>query len=229
MAFNRIFHWPLRFSRTLSLSAQTQNDLKIVVDRRQYDQLINHLERLEELLDLEHQKVENLANYRDRLPLAGAGLPFAGIISATTDAYNGQLIIDRGTDDGLKDQQFVIADNSIIGIISQASARTAKVTLISDPEFKCPVTIAELNVNRFMKGKGNNLAKIELLETKHKINVGDFIQTRLPGLDGFMVIGKIKNFKMDSQKPLLWDVTVEPACSIEDLHYVNVIISNPEK
>jgi rod shape-determining protein MreC len=226
-AFARIFHWPLRISRTLSLSAQTQKSLNANIEQREYDQLLNHLERLEELLKQEHQKVELLSKYRDRLPLAGAGIPFAGIISLNIDHSNGKLIINRGTDDGIATGQFVIADNSIIGIISEVAPRTAKVILATDPAFQIPVTIADLNINKFFVGKGNNLAKIQLLETKHKIKVGDFIQAQLPGLDGSMVIGKIKHFQRDSQKPLLWNVTIEPACGIEDLRYVNVIIQNP--
>jgi rod shape-determining protein MreC len=228
-AFARIFNWPLRISRSLSLSAQTKKNLNDAIHRREYDQLRNHLERLEELLKQEHKKVELLVKYRDRLPLAGAGIPFAGIISSIIDGSNGKLIINRGTEDGLVKGQFVIADNSIIGEISQVSARTAKVTLTTDPAFKIPVTIPDLNVNRFLVGKGNNLAKIELLETTYKIKVGHFVQVQLPGLDGPMVIGKIKNFQRDSQKPLLWDVTIEPACRIENLLYVNVIIPNPKE
>ena len=226
-AFARIFHLPLRVGRTLSLSAQTQKNPNDSIDQREYNQLLNHLKRLEELLKLEHQKVEQLSMYRDRLPLAGAGLPFAGIISSNIDHSNGKLIINRGTDDGIITGQFVIADNSIIGIISEVAPRTAKVTLVTDPAFQIPIKISGFNVNRFLVGKGNNLAKIQLLETKYKIKTGDVVQAQLPGLDGPMVIGKIKSFKMDSQKPLLWDVTVEPACGIEDLLYVNVIIQNP--
>jgi rod shape-determining protein MreC len=228
-AFARIFHWPLRISRTLSLSAQTQKNQSYIAETREYDRLLNHVKRLEELLEQEHQKVEQLAKYRDRLPLAGVGLPFAGIISSTINRTNGKFVIDRGENDGLANGQFVIEDNSITGIITQTAPRTAQVSLASDPSFKIPVTIADLNINRFMVGIGNNLAKIQLLETKYKINVGDSIKAHLPGLDGPMVIGKIKHVQRDSQKPLLWDVTVEPACSIEDLQYVNVIIQNPEQ
>jgi rod shape-determining protein MreC len=227
-AFARVFHWPLRISRTLSLTAQTQKNLNSGIDQREYDQLLNHLQRLEELLEQEHQKVELLSKYRDRLPLAGAGIPFAGIISSSIDHSNGKLIINRGTDDGIATGQFVIADNSIIGLITEVAPRTAKVTLATDPAFQIPVEISGINIKRFLVGKGNNLAKIQLLETKYKIKVGDFIQAELPGLDGPMVIGKIKHYQRDSQKPLLWDVTVEPACGIEDLLYVNVIIQNPE-
>ncbi|MHC4844351.1 MAG: rod shape-determining protein MreC [Planctomycetota bacterium] len=228
-AFARFFHWPLRISRVLSLSVQSQKSRSQIKEIADYNQLKNHIEQLKELYKQEHQKVEQLAKYRDRLPLAGVGLPFAGIISSTINRTNGKLVIDRGQNDGLANGQFVMADNSIIGIISQIAPRTAQISLASDPTFKIPVIIADLNVNRVMIGIGSNLAKIQLLETKYKINVGDFIKVQLPGLDGPMVIGKIKHFKRDSQQPHLWDVIVEPACSIENLQFVNVIILNPEQ
>jgi len=228
-AFARLFHWPLRVSRAVSLSAQIQRNSPSGIKKREYDQLVNHLKRLEELLKQEHKKVEKLAEYRDRLPLAGAGLPFAGITACSINSSNGKLIIDRGIEDGLKNGQFVLADNSIIGVVSQVSAQNAQVILTTDPMFKAPVIVSDKKIKKILVGIGNNFSKIELLEAKYKINSGDFIYVRLPGLDGPMVIGKVKHVQRDSQKPLLLDVTVEPACNIENLQYVNVIIQNPEK
>jgi len=43
-----------------------------------------------------------------------------------------------------------------------------------------------------------------------------------------MIIGKVAQCKRDDQNPSLWDITVKPACDIERLTSVAVIIINPQ-
>jgi rod shape-determining protein MreC len=228
-AFVRFFHWPLRISRTLSLSAQTQKNRRQIKETEDYNDLKIHIKNLEAQLEQARQNIKQLTKYRHRLPLEGAGIPLAGIISLSIDHANGKMIINRGTDDGINTGQFVIANNSIIGHVTEVASRIAKVTLTTDPAFEKPIIISDLNVKTTkLIGKGNNRAKIKQLGTEYKIKKGDFIVAQLPELDIPMVIGKIKEFQIDRQEPLFWDVTVEPACSIEHLQSVNVIIPNPE-
>ena len=42
-----------------------------------------------------------------------------------------------------------------------------------------------------------------------------------------IIIGRVAECKKDDQKPLLWDITIKPACDIERLEDVAVIIMNP--
>jgi hypothetical protein len=39
----------------------------------------------------------------------------------------------------------------------------------------------------------------------------------------------VAQFKRDDKNPLFWDITVVPACDIEQLEDVAVIIMNPQK
>jgi len=232
LAFARIFRWPLSIGRSISLSANTQSargGLTDVVSRREYNKLQNHLANLTEQLYQEHQKVENLSGLRDRLPLKGAKLVLADVIGAFTDGLRSEFIINRGENDGLAQGQFVLGDNSIIGTISYVSSRTALVKLVTDSTSKIAVKIAELN--RVMQGSGSNSAKVRLLSIKHKVKIGDVVYARKkPGfLDVPMIIGTVAQCKRDDENPSLWDITVKPACDIEKLNRVSVIIMNPPK
>ncbi len=229
LAFTHIFRWPLNIGRSISLFAHTQQPITDtdVVSRREYNKLQNHLANLTEQLYQEHQKVENLSGLRDRLPLKGAKLVHADVIRAFTDGLRSEFIINRGENDGLAQGQFVLGDNSIIGTISYVSSRTAQVKLVTDSTSKIAVKIAELN--RVMQGSDSNSAKVRLLSIKHKVKIGDVVYARKkPGfLDAPMIIGTVAQCKWDDENPSLWDITVKPACDIEKLNSVAVIIMNP--
>jgi len=227
-AFARIFRWPLTISRSISLFAPAERPLPDVVSPREFYQLRNHIANLQEQLLQEHQKVEKLSGYRDRFGWQGAKFVLAGIITASLDPLHSELIINRGRDDGLGSGQFVLGDNSIIGTITDVDARSARVRLFTDPASKMPVKIGRLNIDRIMQGSGNNRAKIEMI--KEKVKIGTEIKVnKKPGfLPAPMIIAIVTQCKTNAQSPLLWDLTVKPACDIEQLTDVAVIIMNPK-
>jgi rod shape-determining protein MreC len=225
-AFAHIFRWPLSIGRNISLSARVQQPLTDVVSRREYNQLQNYLANIIEQQNGEHQKVEKLSGLRSRLPLEGAKLVIADVITASIDGSHGELIINRGGYDGLATGQFVLGDNSVIGRISDVSSRTAKVKLVSDPTSKIAVRIAGLNVGGLMQGSGSNSAMVRLVKYKVKVR-DDIYAEKKPGfLDAPIIVGKVGECRRNEENPLLWNITAEPACEIESLNDVAVIIVN---
>ncbi len=224
-AFAHIFRWPLSASRTISLAARTQPQPTDVVSRMKYNQLQNHLANLTEELNQEQQKVKELSRLRNRRPLEGAGLMLAEIITSSA----GELIINRGQNDGLQKGQFALGDNSIIGTISEVSPRTAKVELITGTKSNIAAEIGGLKT--VIQGDGKNSVKVLLVSIKHKVKIGDNVYAcKKPGLlDTPMIIGTVSQCKRDDKNPLLWDITVKPSCEIERLTSVAVIIMNPQQ
>ena len=149
----------------------------------------------------------------------------AEVITASTEG----LIINRGQNDGLQKGQFVLGDNSIIGTISDVSPRTAKVELITETTSNIAVEIGGLKA--VIRGDGKNSAKVQLVSIKHKIKIGDNVYAcKKPGLlDAPMIIGTVSQCKTADENPLLWDITVKPACDIQKLNEVAVIIMNPQE
>lgn len=226
--FARIFHLPLNLGRSYTLSSRTYQQLDEVVSRREYDQLQNHLANLTEELVEKHKKIEHLTGVRGRLhSLEGARLVPADVITASLDSRC-ELIINRGANDGLAQGQYVLGDNSIIGVVLEVSPRTASVRLISDPESRLEIKVGK--TERLMQGVGQNLAKIEMLNTKHKVEVGNKVYAlKKPGfLDAAMITAKVAQCERDVDNPLIWAVTVEPACDLRNLKSVHVIIMNPQ-
>jgi len=230
-AFARIFRRPLCIGRNISLSAHTRQPLTGVVSRREYNKLQNHLANVTQWLQQERQKVEKLSGLRDRLVWKGVNFVLADVITTSVGGSHSKLIINRGKNDGLAKGQFVLGDYSIIGTISDVDPRTAQVKLVTDPTSKTAIKIAELDIGMIMQGGGNNSAKVQLLLRKYKVKIGDIVcAQKKPGfLDTPMIVGIVTQCRTDDENPLLWDITVKPACDIKRLNNVAVIVVNPQE
>ena len=229
LTFARIFCRPASLLVKASLGPPSPEPLADVVSRRRYDRLHNHLANVTQWLRQERQKVQTLSGLRDRPVWKGVDFVLADVIQSTIDALHGNLIINRGAQDGLATGQFVLARDSVIGVISDISSRTARVKLLSDSSSRIPVTIAELNVSVVMQGRGNNAAGISLLPTKHKVNMGDTVYAqKKPGLlSTAVIVGTVSRCRQDRENPLLWDISVKPACDLRKLTAVTVVAMNP--
>ncbi len=228
-AFARLFRYPLSVGRNLPLSVQTQLSTGGDAERRQI-QYQNYITNLEEEIRQKQQEIEKLSGLRQRLhALSGAKLIPADIITGATEGQRCELVINRGSDDGLAKGQFVLGDNSVIGAVSDVSARTATVRTITDSSFVIPVRIKGLDVDMVMQGGGSGIAKIKLVPARYKIASGDtVIANKKPGLlDAPMVIGVVKECRRHDDNATLWDITVRPACETGKLAGVAVIVMNP--
>lgn len=228
LLFAGVFRFPLRFGRSISLSVNTRPSVGVDFTHRQI-QYHNHIANLEQELAQERRKVEQLSGLRNRRALEGADLVFADVITASIDGMRSELIVNRGRRDGLEPGQFVLGDNSIIGVVDSVDSGTGRIRLITDSASKIEVQIA--GTNRILQGVGRNSARVEMLSTEYKVKVGDRLFARKkPGfLDVAMITGRVSRCKVDEQHPLLWDITVEPACELEALDNIAVIIMNPSR
>jgi rod shape-determining protein MreC len=202
-----------------------------VVSRREYNQLQNHLANVTQQLEQAHQEIKKLLGLRNSFPFERVKWMLAGIITASVDESHSGFIIDRGENDGVAKGQFVLGDNSIIGTISDVSANRAKVALITDRTSKIPVKIGQLNVSGLMEGTGGNRAKIPLIPQKQPVKTGDNIYvTKKPGLlEAPIITATVIECRKSDEDPLLWDITVKPACEIETLSDVAIIVMDSQR
>jgi len=228
-AFARIFRWPLTVGRNITLARTEQNSAGL--SSKKELQYRNAIANLTQRLLQEHQRLEALARMRDRLKLHHAPLVPAEVITASLGGQYCELIINRGSEDGIRAGQFVVGDNSIIGIISQLGTSQARVKLFTDPSCRIEVKIADSPIYRVMQGTGCNSAKIQMVSRKHKVRKGDpvFVCSKPGLLDAPRIIGVVARCKPDDEKPLIWDITVEPVCDFKTLTNVAVIVMNPEE
>ena len=210
------------------MTAQTQQPLAGAVSRSE-TQYLNYIANLEETLAQERKKFKKLSELYNTYVWEGTDFALADVITATVDGSRNELTIDCRKTTGLAKGQFVLGDESIIGTISDIFPQISKaeVELVTDPTSRMPVKIA--GFKSIMKGSGNNSAKIEMV--KDKVEVGENVfALKKPGfLDAPMIVGKVSECSRSQKNPSLWDITVVPACNIEQLEDVAVIIMNPQK
>lgn len=224
-AFMRVFREPLAICANLvNLSSSRQPQ---TVDLHKYIRLRNHLANNIQWLREERQKVETLSGIRGGSAWAGVSFVLADIITSFVYGPQSEFIINRGKNDGLSEGQFVLGEHSILGTIASLDSHNARVRLLTNTEATIPVKIGELDVQAIMQGSGNGMARVVMLPIKHKVKVGDIVYAqKKPGfLDVPMITGIVAQCKADEKNPLLWDLAVRPACDMETLHSVTVIVT----
>lgn len=235
LTYARLFRWPLATGRSLALTARTAEPAAENVSPRDFQELLTANRRLQndkanlqaQLADA-HSRIEDLAKLRLKSAWETMQFAPADVIAMSGPAQN-ELIISRGDANMVALGQYVmsLADHSIVGTISDVSARSAKVRLITDPDSRIAVSIGELNVRGWMEGRGNGTAGVPLIPTTHKIRRGDKICVqKQPGfLDSPIIAAQVTECRPDPDNPLVWDITARPVCNAADLKEVVVVIS----
>ncbi len=230
IAFASAFRKPLAFGREFSVLLRGHEQPASVVSDSKYRRLRNFQANTALWLREERQKVEELTKLPGKSVWGGTSFVVADIVTSTMNKTCGELLINRGKEDSLAEGQFVLGESSIIGTVHSVGSHVAKVKLITDPESKMPVSIANLDVKRVMKGSGDHSAEVCLLPTKYKIETGDIVWARKkPGLlNGSLIVGTVARCKGCDENPSIWEIIVKPSCNIERLNSVTVVVQGPE-
>ena len=212
------------------MTAQTQQPLAGTAGPSEI-QYRNAIENFKEALAQQQKDFDKLYGLYNTYVWEGTDYVLADVITVTVEGNRNELTIACRKTNGLAKDQFVLGDECIIGTISDLSSRTASVKLFTDPTSRIAVTIGDLDIKKWMQGNGNKTAKIPLVSIEHKIKEGDnvFARKKAGFSDAPMIIGKVAQIKRDDKDPLFWDITVEPACDIEHLEDVAIIIMNSQK
>ncbi len=205
------------------LSARTSRPTKKHADRTEI-QLENRNANLEAMLAEAMQRDNELTNFLRENPRPGDKFVFANITKISAN----ELVINRGQNQGLKVGQFVLGDNSIIGTVCEVTAYTSKVRLITSPRSQIAVRLGD----RDAIAQGNETAmKIQLIPKSYKVKTAQkvFCKPKAGFLYSPIIIGTVSERRESNKNPLLWEITVEPACDIETLTSVDVIVINSNK
>ncbi len=221
-SFARIFKFPLKLGHIISLSTQVQTDNEDFVSRQEYERLNNHLANLNQQLQEANYRIEQLSGWRNLKPLENAKFVLADVVKA----LDNELVINCQKEQGVSTGQFVLCNNSVIGVISEVSDSIARIKLISNPTAKFEVKIADESA--VLTGKGNGFCEIRYIPTTKKIKVGQKVFVKkVPGfLNGEFLLGSVISCKIDDDNPLFWNIKVEPACTLKEITDVAVVVMN---
>lgn len=125
--------------------------------------------------ELKSQLVE-LENYQKALKFQSSSpynLVAAKIIGRSPDSWHQQIIINKGSHDGLKNNQGVITSNGIIGQIKKLSSHSAIIQLISNKDWRMGVKLPRINQYGVLTGNYPDPAIVQFITVDSDVQVGD--------------------------------------------------------
>jgi rod shape-determining protein MreC len=149
--------WPGKFQKELILRSIEQESL-IKLNLLKRDNI-----RLREILSL--QESSNNDNIS------------AAVISRKTGSWWRQIILNKGSKDGVEIGSIVVGPGGLLGRVKTTSLFTSSVTLITSPESKLGVWVDRIDINGLLVGLGDNYPSLILYSEEADIKVGDFISS----------------------------------------------------
>ena len=149
--------WPGEYQKDVILKSKDQESLVNL------NLLKNDNKRLREILSL--QKLSNNDNIS------------AAVISRKTGSWWRQIILNKGSKDGVAIGSIVIGPGGLLGRVKNTSLFTSSVTLITSPESKLGVWVDRIQINGLLVGLGDDYPSLILYSKDADIKVGDFVSS----------------------------------------------------
>ena len=101
----------------------------------------------------------------------------AAVISRKTGGWWRQIILNKGSKDGVEIGNIVIGPGGLLGRVKNTSLFTSSVTLITSPESKLGVWVDRIQINGLLVGLGDDYPSLILYSKDADIKVGDFVSS----------------------------------------------------
>ena len=101
----------------------------------------------------------------------------AAVISRKTGSWWRQIILNKGSRDGVEIGSTVIGPGGLLGRVKNISLFTSSVTLLTSPESKVGVWVDRLQINGLLVGLGDDSPSLILYSKNAQIKVGDFVSS----------------------------------------------------
>ena len=153
------------------------------------------------------QRAESLAGFQARNPSKMIG---ARVIGATPGLGTRSVLIDRGTQSGVRRGMAVVTPDGIVGSVIAVFPFASQVRSVTDPGFAAGVESQKNHVHGVLKGLGTSSARVDFVPTGQKVEQGEMFFTS--GEDRVfpkgLPVGKVTSVREGTN---FQDITVEPS------------------
>ena len=149
--------WPGQFQKEIILKSSDQESL-IKFNLLKKDNI-----RLRQILSLQE------SSNNERI--------LAAVISRKTGSWWRQIILNKGSRDGVEIGNIVLGPGGLLGIVKNTSLFTSSVNLITSPESKLGVWVDRIQINGLLVGLGDDFPSLILYSKDADIKVGDFVSS----------------------------------------------------
>ena len=179
-----------------------------------------------EQLAAENSQLRQLLGMRERTALRSA---VAEVLYDARDPFARRLVVDRGTQHGVKAGQPVIDAHGVIGQVTRAHPLSSEITLVTDRNSTIPVEIRRTGIRTLAwGGPGGGTVELRFLPAATDIREGDELVTS--GLDGIFPAGlpvaRVSAVKPGSTSAFM-RVHAEPTARVERTRLLLVLLVDP--
>jgi rod shape-determining protein MreC len=119
-----------------------------------------------------------LRKLHETMQLAGLGnyriVPAQVMSIGAAEGFGSTVLLDAGSEDGVKVNMSVISGNGMIGRVQSTTAHTATVVLLTDASSNIGARVAGSGEIGFLSGRGlNDSMRLTFIDPKAKVVVGD--------------------------------------------------------
>lgn len=206
----------------------TSHNRLLVENQQLKQQAVEHKVMLQRLstIELENSHLKTLL--KGNAPLIPKAI-LGEILHMGRDPFSNVIVINRGTQHGVKAGQAVVDAEGVVGQVTRAFPFSAEVTLITDDNLSIPIQVErnQLRAIAFGEGKSNTI-DLPFLPTSVDIKVGDKLVTS--GIDGVypagLAVAKVTQVRQSPDSPFAKIVST-PIAGVNN-HLQLLILSLPE-
>jgi len=148
----------------------------------------------------------------------------AAVIARDVSPFMHYVIIDRGSDDGIRRGMPVITQQGLVGQIAAVTAGAARVQLINDPASNINVALQQSGVEAVIIGQVTGEIGLEMIPQNASVQAGDLVVTSGLGGDypANIVIGQVNTVRSQAYA-LFQSASVQPSVDFSQLGIVLII------
>lgn len=150
----------------------------------------------------------------------------AAVIGFDTSPFLRYVLINRGSDDGLRRGMPVVTNQGLVGQVAAVTANAARVQLITDPSSNVNVRLQQADAEAVLVGLVTGEVALEMVPQSANLQAGELIVTS--GLGGNyppnLVVGQVTSVRK-RDFDLFQTAAVQPAVDFAKLEIVLVVVN----
>jgi rod shape-determining protein MreC len=148
----------------------------------------------------------------------------AEVIGSSPGENSNTILIDKGTDAGLRADLPVVTADGVAGKIVAVYGHSSQVLLITDPAAGAGALLDQRRVQGVLKGEGRGLCRLDYVMNDNAVSPGDKVVTS--GLDRVFPKGLPIGTVVEAKDGNIYkNVIVKPAVALNQLEAVLVVVS----
>jgi len=186
-------------------------------------QELNDLKLANQRLNNEMQQGRRLQTFYNFQQKLSSQMIIAQVIGSTASDMSRIILIDKGANDGLRQNQPVIIPDGVVGKILHVFPSTSQIQLITDVKSGVAVLMENSRTHGIFKGANESTGNLAYVPLGEELILGEQLITS--GEDGIFPKGlPLGEITMASKATNFWNIEVKPVARLDRLEEVLIIL-----